>query len=558
MKVLSGRFRTLCLISGICALLAPHAIAAFGFSPSAPLNSDAATDDNAADEEVSIAADGSGTWIAVWNSNHTLGGTIDDLYHIFFARSTDNGANWSDNALLNSADGGARVVGFQPRVAGDGKGNWVCVWYAGKNIAGNGTDNDIFAAYSTDDGQTWSDTVIVNSNATTDGSSKDEYVSVVTDGKGHWTCVWHSNNDLGTDEIGDYDILTSRSSDNGATWSAVQALNSDAATDTTYDQDPRIETDRAGTWIAVWESENELDDKVGGDGDLLYAISTNNGQTWTENAALNADAAVDFGYETFPSIATDRLGNWVVVWEGNITIGGMASSDYEAMSAYSTDNGATWSMPTAINNDALTDDNYDSEPKVQTDGFGTWIAVWRKDGDDESPFGDDQDIVASKSTDNGKTWTDFDALNASMTTDTGGDVFSVLDTDRDGHWIAAWRSNDSLGDTIGTDSDILTANLTIDVPTIMVTKPNGGERWNIGDKETVEWESTGDAGNKVVIELLKGSNVVETIDNSTKNDGKQKWTVPKSVDTGNGYKVRVYSKSNSNISDESDDKFKIK
>ncbi|MCC6152366.1 MAG: hypothetical protein IT367_01320, partial [Candidatus Hydrogenedentes bacterium] len=126
------------------------------------------------------------------------------------------------------------------------------------------------------------------------------------------------------------------------------------------------------------------------------------------------------------------------------------------------------------------------------------------------------------------------------------------------NWICVWRSNDSLDDTIGTDVDILFATLQIEVPTITVTKPNGGEKWKIGDSETIEWESTGDAGNKVVIEMIKGSNVVDTIKGKTKNDGKHKWTVPGSVNTGNGYKVRVYSKSNANIADESDEKFKVK
>lgn len=540
------------------SLVAPKAHAAFGFSPSAPVNSDAATDVTAGDEYPAIASDGAGVWVAVWGSNNSLGDTIGTDSDVLFARSTDNGATWSANALLNDYGDGDSNGDFEPEIAGDGKGNWVCVWYSGHNLGGAGTDNDIFASHSSDDGVTWSEAIVVNSNATTDGSSKDEFPSIVTDGKGHWVCVWHSNNDLGSSDTDDYDILMSRSSDNGATWSAVQAINSDAATDTTYDQDPRMETDRAGTWIAVWESDNALGGKIGGDGDLLYAISTNNGQTWTDNAALNTDAATDFGYETFPSIATDRIGNWVVVWEGNTTDNGMASSDYEAMSAYSNDNGATWSMPIAINNDAATDDDYDSEPTVETDGVGNWIAIWRKDGDAQSPFGNDSDVVAAKSTDNGQTWTNLDALNATMVSDSGGDVYTSLDTDRDGHWVAAWRSNDSLGDTIGTDTDILFATLEIEVPTITVTKPNGGGKWTIGDKETIEWESTGDAGNKVVLELLKNGNVVDTIKNKTKNDGKYKWTVPGAVDTGNGYKVRVYSKSNANISDDSDDKFKIK
>ncbi|MCC6795981.1 MAG: exo-alpha-sialidase [Candidatus Hydrogenedentes bacterium] len=549
--------RTHCVMFAICALVAPCAFGAFGFSSSAALNSGAATDGSLGDEDPAVAADGSGTMIAVWSSNNplTITGTDSDIH---FSRSTNNGAVWSTASQLNSFAGVDSFGDFQPSIAGDGKGNWVCVWESSHNLAGAGTDKDIFAATSTDDGVSWSDAVPVSSNATEDGNSTDEYSTIVTDGKGHWVCVWHSNNDLGTEDTDDYDVLVARSSDNGETWSNVQPLNTNAAADTGYDMDPRIETDRDGTWIAVWESDNELGAKNGGDGDLLYAKSTDNGQTWTENTTLNTDADTDTGYETFPSIATDRQGNWVVTWEGNAKFNDQTTTDYEAMTAHSTDNGDTWSTPIAINNDAETDGNYDSEPVVATDGVGTWIATWRKDGDSQSPFGEDVDIVAAKSTDNGATWTSLDALNTSMTSDSGGDVYAALDTDRDGNWICVWRSNDTLGDTIGTDVDILFATLQIEVPTLTVTKPNGGEKWTVGNQETIEWETTGDAGNKVVIELLKGSNVIDTIKGKTKNDGQFSWTVPNSVNTGKGYKVRVYSKSNANITDDSDGKLKIK
>lgn len=539
--------------------LVPLAHADFGFSPSEALNSDAATDGVSGDQDPAIASDGKGVWVAVWSSTNTLGGTIEDDADILFARSTDNGASWSVNALLNSFGTNDSFGDFQPSIATDGKGNWVCVWYSAHNLDGNiGSDFDILVSHSTDNGVSWSPAIVLNSNASTDGTAKDEFATVASDGNGNWVCVWHSDGVLGSSTRDDYDIHVSHSSDIGATWSTVAALNSDAATDTAYDQDPRVETDRAGRWIAVWESDNTLGDTIGSDGDLLYSISEDNGATWSTNAALNTDAATDTGYETFPSIATDRDGNWVVVWEGNVDSAKTASTDYETMSARSSDNGSTWSAPIPVNNDALTDDDYDSSPSIATDRAGTWIAIWRKDGDSQSPFGNDNDIVASKSTDNGATWTDLDAINQSVASDTGGDDINALATDGLGHWIAVWRSNDSLGNTIGTDTDILEANLTIEISAITVIKPNGGETWMIGNKETIQWETTGGTGKKVVIELLKNGSVVETIKNKTKNDGKFKWEVPGSVATGNNYKVRVRSKSDDAFTDDSDSKFKIK
>jgi len=543
----------------VSILAGQAAVAAFGFSDSAPLNTGAATDGSSSDEEPSVASGGGGVWVSVWSSTNTLNGTIGSDTDILFARSTDNGATWSENALLNSYGATDEFGDFQPRLASDGNGNWVCVWYSSNSFGGTiGNDYDIIASHSTDNGQTWSEAVVVNSNADTDGSARDEYVSIASDGKGNWVCVWYSDAVLGSSDRDDSDILVARSSNNGATWSEVETLNTDAATDTAYDQDPRVETDRAGTWIAVWESDNTLDDTVGPDGELLFAKSTDNGVTWSTNKALNTDAPTDTGYETFPSIATDRTGNWVVVWEGKIEVEGSESADYETVAASSNDNGDTWSAPVAINNDAVEDSSYDSSPSVATDRVGNWIAIWRKDGDSGSPFGDDNDIVASLSTDNGLTWTALDALNGSLLTDSGGDDINALAADGLGHWVAVWRSNDSLGSTIGTDVDILVSTLTIDIPVFTITKPNGGEKWKIGDSEKITWDYDAKAGGKVTIELLKNGTVVETIKNKTKNDGAYSWTVPNSVSKGSGYSVRVKLKSDKRVQDQSDATFKVK
>jgi len=70
-------------------------------------------------------------------------------------------------------------------------------------------------------------------------------------------------------------------------------LNSYAAVDLaiahniqTNDRVPELTTDGAGNWVAVWRSEDDTGG-IGGDWDILFARSTDNGATWSAAAPLN-------------------------------------------------------------------------------------------------------------------------------------------------------------------------------------------------------------------------------------------------------------------------------
>src|SRR5262245_61502166 len=70
------------------------------FGPVSALNSNAAID-SGDDGGAQLAGDGNGTWVAVWSSNDSLGGTTGTDYDIHFTRSTDGGLTWAAAAALN-------------------------------------------------------------------------------------------------------------------------------------------------------------------------------------------------------------------------------------------------------------------------------------------------------------------------------------------------------------------------------------------------------------------------------------------------------------------------
>src|SRR6185369_14667171 len=105
--------------------------------------------------------------------------------------------------------------------------------------------------------------------------------------QGRWMILWHSQNSLGGTIGADDDILAVTSSDNGATWSSPRPVNDYAATDDSLDTRPGIFTDARGTWIAIWVSNNSLGGRIGTAGHLLFARSTDFGQTWSKAAPLD-------------------------------------------------------------------------------------------------------------------------------------------------------------------------------------------------------------------------------------------------------------------------------
>src|SRR3990172_2549625 len=223
------------------------------------------------------------------------------------------------------------------------------------------------------------------------------------------------------------------------------ALNTNAATDTGVDENAQVTTDGAGNWVAVWDSDDDLGGTIGADKDILVSRSTSNGATWTAPAALNTNAATDSGGDFSPQVTTDGTGNWVAVWGSNENVGGTIGTDLDILVSRSTDNGASWTAPAALNSNAGTDSVFpDDGPQVTTDGGGNWVAVWFG-----GQFGGDGDIMVSRSTNNGANWTAEAALNTNAPTDSGLDWGPQVTTDGAGNWVAVWQSTDDLGGTIG-------------------------------------------------------------------------------------------------------------
>jgi hypothetical protein len=428
---------------------------AYAWTYPASLKANATTDGSSTDRYPQVTTDGVGNWVAVWASDDPTG-TIGIDWDILMTRSTDNGATWSAAAPLNghaATDGSERDD--WPQVTTDGAVNWVAVW---ESTMFAGGDYDILVARSTDAGGTWTPATVLNYSPPEE-TGADHRPQVATDGGGNWVAVWTSNEDLNDPILGqigaDYDILVARSIDNGATWTPSVALNTNAATDSGQDRwDPQVTTDGLGNWVAVWDStEPNVGSGIGTDEDILVARSTDNGATWTDPVALNAHAGSDpsNGYDSHPQVTTDGGGHWVAVWQA----ANWHTPAYEIAVARSTDNGATWTAAAPL--DPATTSATDERPQVTTDGAGNWVAVW----DSDETLGGTivgKNILFSRSTDNGTSWSAAAPLNTNAGTDAHGQWFPQVTTDGFGTWVTVWQCEYCLNTTLGTDWDLLYAN----------------------------------------------------------------------------------------------------
>jgi hypothetical protein len=91
----------------------------------------------------------------------------------------------------------------------------------------------------------------------------------------------------------------------------------------------------------------------------------------------------------------------------------------------------------------------------------------RSDNSLGGTIGSDTDILVARSTDGGITWTPPAALHSNAASDREDDYWPRLTTDGQGTWLVVWNSFDGLGGRLGKDGDIL-----------VVRSTDGGITWS--------------------------------------------------------------------------------
>lgn len=269
------------------------------------------------------------------------------------------------------------------------------------NYWGHGaTRNGIFVRRSLDGGATWeTNHVPVAEQPTKPGvpfedkpyivadTSESRYAGNLYVGWTRWTLT-------------DSEILLSRSTDDGQTWSAPIEI----------DRHPGLPRDDNGAnegfegavgpdgrLYAIWSQNN----------DIFLAVSRNGGKTFSRARPIIHTAPIMFAVETlerangFPQIAIDpRSERLYVTWTD------YRNGDIDVFCSTSTDHGKKWSNPVRVNNDPIHDG---------ADQFFQWLAVDPTDGSANVVFYDRrsdpsnrmQTLTLARSTDRGRSFQNY-------------------------------------------------------------------------------------------------------------------------------------------------------
>lgn len=460
------------------------------FSPAAPLYPNAITD-TGSDSQPSIVTDKMGTWAAVWSSLEVMPqgvslGTDSDIFV-----STNAGAGWSNPSHLNSTapnSSPSDSADALPEIATDGT-DWLVVWTSNSSISHRngvdtpvGSDADIFFSSSPDPTGPWTFATELHSSMQVD-TGADFQPQVTHDGARNWLAVWSSNEDLPNPVAMmpsadlDTDIFYSTSEfDVGfntmGMWSAPQVLNTNAFVDTQGDSEPHIAFGN-NTWMAVWTStENIIGPGFQTDEDADILVSTAPAVfplVWSDPELLNGSGDNDFNADYEPQVTYRGGTTWVAVWTSEhnlpLTAATSAGTDTDIFVAISTDNGASWTLPDALNTNAGTDVGDDVQPRITFDNDRSWLAVWRsKEILNPLPgftLGQDSDILFATSSNFGFTWSAPLPLYDGARSDVGADAQPRIATDELGEWRVIWSSLDTLSGSTGNDADIYISRVDI-------------------------------------------------------------------------------------------------
>ena len=288
----------------------------------------------------------------------------------------------------------------------------------------------------------------LNTNAASDAGN-DLQPRIATDGSGRWVVIWSSANDLGLGLGPDSDLFVARSSDGGVTWTAPEPLNNDASTDPTNlvvgaDIHPQLGV-AGSTWIAAWRRglQNETD--------ILVARSADGGEAWTDPTRVSRPSSPELLIQNrFPKLATDGSGTWLIVWS-LFEVDDFWTLRSEGVSlSRSTDDGQTWSDPVVLQAPTESRNIKEPLPSLATDGSGVWIVAWASGPN--SLYGNDGDILYTRSTDNGATWTSAAALLGDAATDVRPDRKPYVTVSPTGRWQIIWEAENKEQDLLSVHS----------------------------------------------------------------------------------------------------------
>jgi PKD repeat protein len=340
--------------------------------------------------------------------------------------NSNNSTGWDGSSAgtlygadyLQSTDGG---LTFGGSVQGAGGSNYgdpaAAINLSGRQFVGYISSSGGMGVSYSDDGSSWTAKTVYSTgnqdknHLWVDNSATSPY-------EGNLYNVW-------TDFSGgsnDKEILFSRSTDNGQTWSAAINISS-AVNAVSHNQGVNVQTGPNGEVYVVWAI---YDSWPSDESALGFAKSTDGGATFTSATRIisnikgirDSEVSKNHRVNSFPSMAVDISGgsyngNIYIVWT-NVGVPGTNTGTNRSVYMIRSSNGGTsWSTPVRVNQGPFQDGK---------EAYFPWITCDSETGTIATVFYDDRNTISSSceafsaySLDAGNNWTDFAVSDVSFT-----------------------------------------------------------------------------------------------------------------------------------------------
>ncbi|MBK7029743.1 MAG: PKD domain-containing protein [Bacteroidales bacterium] len=342
-----------------------------------------------------------------------------------FLINSNNSTDWSGGSAssvlgadyLKTNDAGATYTGSINGAGGSNSGDpTTAINRAGRQFVNFIDDPGGQGVAYTDNGSTWS-TATIGPNPGSLADKNHMWIdnSLSSPYIGNLYCVW---TDFGGSY--NYEVVFSRSTDNGATWSTRVPVS---GTISTFDHGVNVQTGPNGEVYACWATypssgltENGIGFAKSLDGGLTFSTPVK--ALSTVRGIREDGVSKNMRVNSFPVMAVDvsggpNNGNLYIVWSNIGVPGTNTGTNISVYMIRSADGGNTWSTPVRVNQGTYTEGKESYCPWISCDSeTGNLSVVFY---DDRNTASTDCEAWTAISLDAGNTWQDFRVSDVSFT-----------------------------------------------------------------------------------------------------------------------------------------------
>jgi len=301
----------------------------------------------------SIAFDASGNFVVVWSSDGQDGSYRGIFGQRYASSGTPLGPEFQVNTFSTSGQD-------HPAVACDSAGNFIVVW---ESFGQDGSMWGVFGQRYASSGTPLGPEFRINTHTTNWQITP----SIAADSSGNFVVVWRSDYQTSPNPL-EIDVFGQRFANSGTPLGPEFRVNTFS---TAIQTRGSVAADSAGNFVVVWTSYDSYP-SFGVFGQR-YA---NSGMPLGMEFRVNTETPLE---QTFPSVAADSSGNFVVVWQS------LQDGSYRGVFGQRYASSGAPLGPEFRANDYTTSNQ--QSPSVAADSCGNFVVVWESDEQDGSGFG---------------------------------------------------------------------------------------------------------------------------------------------------------------------------